>query len=162
MKLKTASHHRRWVLRLFEWAVLVSVVLLLIGVFLQRIEQLQVEAERLAFEGVVNSLNAAVMLCSISKNKAGEVSAGDNPMRLLDQVPLNYIGVFDDPYPEGLAGGHWVFHRGQRLLIYRTKQYRRAVSAFGDDRVRQFRLGEVASGKQKVKQFRLEVVEGLK
>ncbi len=155
MKPKMASHHRRWVLRVFEWALLVAVVMLLIGVLLQKVEQLQTEAERLSFEGVVNSLNAAVMLDSFVNNPIAALSEGDNPMQLLDQLPSNYLGTWDDSDSAVQADGQWYFDKVQRLLIYRTRKYRRASSAFGDDRARQFYLREVPPKKQLI----LEVVE---
>ncbi|OEU62111.1 MAG: hypothetical protein BA870_03045 [Desulfuromonadales bacterium C00003094] len=155
MKPKTASHHRRWVLRVFEWALLVSVVMLLMGVLLQKVEQLQAEAERLSFEGVVNSLKAAVMLDSFVNNPTEAISEGDNPMQLMDQLPSNYLGILDASDPAVQADGQWYFDKVQRLLIYRTQKYRRANSAFGDDRSRQFYLRGLPPKKQLI----LEVVK---
>ena len=65
MKPKSAGHHRRWVLRLFEWVVMACIVALLIGLFLNRVGQAQAMIERQNFQTTVRTLQAAVMLQSV-------------------------------------------------------------------------------------------------
>lgn len=140
MKPKTATHHRRWVLRLFEWSLLVIILQLLTGFFLQRVERLQASAEGLAFQGVVNSLKAGATFASINKDAQGMVLRGGNPMQLLEQVPANYVGELSQSEPKGSREGNWYFDSSQGLLIYFTREYRRTLSPLGKERRKLFRL----------------------
>lgn len=132
MKPKTASHHRRWVLRLFEWAVLLLVILLLMSLFLQRSERLQAEAERLTFQATVDALQSAVRYISLLQDQRpalyGALLKEGNPMPLLAvdpaQVPSNYLGELQRPDPRNIAGGQWYFDRSAGVLVYRVKNRR--------------------------------------
>lgn len=115
--------HKRWVLRLLEYVVTALVILLLMLRMLSRTEALQVEAERLSMQGVVRSLEAAVLLASILEDgrRPPEFRPGGNPMALIEQRPANYLGEFDGADPEAIAGGQWYFDARQRTLLYRVR-----------------------------------------
>jgi general secretion pathway protein G len=125
---KTASHHRRWTLRLFEWGVLTAMVLVLMGVFLGRVRRLQVEVERLNVQATVDSLRTAVLLAAVGGDARGRTApaSGGNPVRLLREqtglAPAGYLGELDDPDPAAIAPGSWYFDRRQGFLIYRVRR----------------------------------------
>lgn len=122
MTLKIATHHRRWVLRLFEWAVLTIVVLLLLGIFLHRIEGLQGEAERLNVKATIENLRTTVLLASIVQNPEKVVYPGANPVNLLaGETGLTisgYVGELTNPEAGKIAPKHWYFDPSQGALIY--------------------------------------------
>jgi hypothetical protein len=131
-KSKSPLYHKRWTLRLFEWAVLVFVLLLLISFFLRRFERLQAEAERLTFQATVNSLQQAVKYGSILREyrpKAyGALRQNGNPVPLLQDdivnLPFSYLGEIEQPDPKFIAGGQWYFDRTVGVLIYRIQNER--------------------------------------
>ncbi len=154
MKPKTASHHRRWVLRLFEWAALLLVILLLMNWFLQRSERLQAEAERLTFQATVDALQSAVRCISLLQDQRpalyGTLLKEGNPMPLLavapSQVPANYLGELQRPDPRNIAGGQWYFDRSAGVLVYRVKNSRFFDSGWTGPAMVRYRLvGQQAS-----------------
>jgi hypothetical protein len=128
MRLKTATHHRRWTLRLFEWGVLTAIILVLMGVFLGRMRHLQVEVERLNVQATVDSLRAAVLLAAVKGGANGRARPvpGGNPVRLLQEqtglAPNGYLGELDNPDPADIAPGSWYFDHRQGVLIYRVRR----------------------------------------
>jgi hypothetical protein len=122
MKQKTATHHRRWMLRLFEWALLAIIILLLLGFFLRRIEKLQAEAERLNVKAAIENLRTTVLLASIVQNPKRKVYPGGNPVNLLAAetgltIP-GYVGELTNQEAGKVAPGHWYFDRDQGALTY--------------------------------------------
>lgn len=122
MKAKSAGHHRRWVLRLFEWGVLACIVALLIGLFLNRVGQARAMIEQQNFLTTVRTLQAAVTLQSVIHPQ--EAIPGGNPVTAHQQqfgiVPAGYIGELASPDPASVAGGSWYFDRKERRLVYRV------------------------------------------
>ncbi len=103
--------------------VLVTVLVL---VALDRSITLRVQAERMAMEGVVQSLRTAAVergmqgRISGDRGSAGNV-AGTNPMLWLAQPPLNYLGELAGPDPATIPGGQWYFDSASHLLLYRVE-----------------------------------------
>jgi hypothetical protein len=42
-------------------------------------------------------------------------------MDFLAQVPKNYVGALQRPFPSGIDGGHWCFDTGTRVLVYQVR-----------------------------------------
>lgn len=108
---------------LFELAVTVSVIGVLIVVFLGRVSFYRDEAARLAFEQTVTALRAEVRLRVLALTIAGKrkdipALAGQNPMNWLAQKPANYLGEFYSPDTKKFASGNWFFDRSNGLLVY--------------------------------------------
>jgi general secretion pathway protein G len=128
-KPKSALHHKRWTLRLFEWGVLTCVLLILMGVFLRRVRYLQVKAESLNVQATVDNLRAAVLLTSVlrkhQKTERPEARSGGNPVALLKAEtglePDGYLGERSDAGLNEIAPGQWYYDRGQGALIYRLR-----------------------------------------
>ena len=126
MKPKTEVHRRRWLLRLFEWGVLVCIIALLAGMFLNRMGRAQAEIERQNFLSTVRAMRAAVLLQSVVRPE--DVAPGGNPAAVYrDQfglLPNGYVGQLDRPDPASVAGGAWDFDTGKRQLVYRVRSGR--------------------------------------
>lgn len=129
MKPKTPRHHKRWILRLFEWGVLACVILILMGVFLRKVRYLQAEAERLNVQAMVENMRAAVLIAGILPAKQvlqrSLAIPGGNPVALLEAqtglVPAGYMGELDEADQVRIATGSWYFDRPRQALIYRLR-----------------------------------------
>jgi hypothetical protein len=129
MKPKTPRHHKRWTLRLFEWGVLVCVILILMGVFLRKVRHLQAEAERLNVQAMVGNMRAAVLIAGIlpvkQVSQRSLVIPGGNPVALLQAqtglVPAGYLGELDEADSYRIAKGSWYFDRARQALVYRLR-----------------------------------------
>jgi len=112
---------------LFELAVVVAVVGVLMVVLLSRLAFYRDEAERLAYEQTVTALRTEVQLQAYALMIAGRTKniaalAGQNPMNWLAQKPANYLGEFYSPDVKKLASGNWFFDRSDGKLVYLLNQ----------------------------------------
>ena len=126
VKPKSTDHHRRWVLRLFEWGVITGMIALLYGVFLNHVERAQAEIERQNFLTAVRGMQTAVLLQSVIRPKT--VAPGGNPAKVYYQqfsiLPAGYVGEFNRPDPVTVTGGSWYFDSGEHQLVYRVRHTR--------------------------------------
>jgi hypothetical protein len=167
MKPKTPLHHKRWTLRLFEWGVLTCIILILIGVFLNKMRHLQAKAERLNVQATVENMRAAVLLAGILHQDRESVRAalrpGGNPVALLEEetglVPARYLGELDEADPGRIAPGHWYFDRSSQSLVYRLRSVDGFASPLsGPPRIR-FCLRQEGEGRTAATVLRLEACE---
>lgn len=130
VKPKSGGHRRRWMLRFFEWGVVVCIIALLAGISLNHMGRAQAEIERQNFLTTVRAMQAAVLLQSILRPE--EIAPGDNPATVYhDQfglLPTGYVGELDRPDPAAVPGGSWYFDAGKKQLVYhvRSKRYFRS------------------------------------
>ncbi|WP_308921675.1 type II secretion system protein [Janthinobacterium sp. J1-1] len=108
---------------LFELAVVVSVIGILIVVLLSRMAFYRDEAERLAYEQTLTALRTEVQLQTYALMIAGRQKeipalAGQNPMNWLAQKPPNYLGEIYSPDVKKLVSGNWFFDRSDGKLVY--------------------------------------------
>lgn len=108
---------------LIELIVVVSILAVTAGVFLNRITYYQERAEKAAMEGVVASLQSALTLQYgqiVTRGQPADVPAlaYANPMDWLQKRPGNYVGEFYDPTPASVEPGSWMFDLKTRDLIY--------------------------------------------
>lgn len=128
-KLRTPLPQKRWVLRLFEWGVVACVVLILMGVFLQKVRYLQVEAERLNVQAAIENMRASVLLVTVLRkdNETVRLHArpGGNPAAILKEemgiVPDGYIGALENAKPQDILPGQWYFDLDEKVLVYRLR-----------------------------------------
>jgi hypothetical protein len=122
VKPKSAAHHRRWVLRLFEWGVITCIIAVLCGLFLNRMGRAQAAIERQNFLTTVRSMQTAALLQSVLRPR--EVMPGDNPATVYyDQfglLPAGYAGELDGPDPAAVSVGSWYFDKREQQLVYRV------------------------------------------
>jgi general secretion pathway protein G len=104
-----------------ELAVSVIVALILLGIFLNRVQYYQEQAEKTAMEGVAISLGGALTLQYgqlMARGAAGDALKSANPMTWLVAPPKNYSGEFFDPVAGRIEAGNWFFDLKSRELIY--------------------------------------------
>lgn len=129
-----------------ETMLVLGLVAVLVMVALDRFVLIRVEAERVAMEAVLQALRTAALERSLHDKASGEprdVAAlqGSNPMRLLEQTPMNYLGELAGPDPATIPGGQWYFDARAGWLVYRVEHEAYFDSALpGAARVR-FKLG---------------------
>ncbi len=108
---------------LFELILVISIVSVLVGVFLNRFISYQELAERTAMEQVVATVQSALVLQFAQIQTRGQESdlaamAIDNPMRYLQKQPRNYAGEFYDATPISAESGNWIFDLKSREMVY--------------------------------------------
>jgi general secretion pathway protein G len=119
-----------------ELAVSLIISLILLTIFLNRVQYYQEQAEKTAMEGVASSLGRALTLQYgqlMTLDKPGDAVAlkNANPMNWLVAPPKNYSGEFFDPAAERIEAGNWFFDLRSRELIYvvRNRAHFKADSA---------------------------------
>lgn len=108
---------------LLELAVVVSIVGILAGMLLSRVNLFQDKAEIAAMENVVGVLRSALSMKAgqlIVQGRSAELSklTTINPMDLLAQKPANYAGEYYSPQKVKISPGNWYFNRKEFLLVY--------------------------------------------
>ncbi len=106
-----------------ELVVSLVVALILLGIFLNRFQYYQEQAEKTAMESVAISLGGALTMHYgqlMARGVAGDVGAlkSANPMTWLVAPPKNYSGEFFDPVAERIEAGNWFFDLKSRELVY--------------------------------------------
>jgi general secretion pathway protein G len=103
--------------------VVIIIVMVTMGLFLDRARFYQEQAEKIAMEQVASAIQSALTMQYgeiLTRGKASDVAAlaQDNPMNWLQKKPHNYAGEFYDPAPSSVESGNWVFDLKSRDLIY--------------------------------------------
>lgn len=117
--LKSAS----WGFTLIELVMVIIVIVVLAGVLLNYFLYYQEQAERVAMEQTVGSIQSALVLQVgrlMARGREAEIVllARDNPMKWMQKLPPNYVGEYYDPTPRSVAPGNWMFDLKSRQLIY--------------------------------------------
>lgn len=110
-------------LTLVDFAVSVIIALILLGIFVNRMQFYQEHAEKTAMEGIVATLASAFSLQYgqlLTRGKPGDAVAlkNANPMNWLTEKPKNYSGEFFDPAAGRIEAGNWFFDLKSRELVY--------------------------------------------
>lgn len=109
---------------LFELIVVITIVVILAGLFLLRVPIYQEQAEKAAMQQVEGAIQSALVLRygALMTRGAAEkelsILATDNPITWLQKMPPNYKGEYYDPSPRSIAPGNWMFDLKARELIY--------------------------------------------
>ncbi|MCK7577895.1 MAG: hypothetical protein MZV65_20395 [Chromatiales bacterium] len=106
--------------------MVIATISVLLAAAVERLWELQVDAERAAMEQVVGSLQSAVGIKLakhwVDEDFAGIRSlAGSNPRDQLAEVPRNYLGVRKAGEMAGTARAVWYFDPDRRELVYAVK-----------------------------------------
>lgn len=108
---------------LFELAVSITIITVLIGVLLQRMQLVQQQAEMVKVEQTIGILRSALAL-KTARMQAGQERdnianmANMNPMMLLQSPPQNYLGELFAPEQKDLTPGNWYFDKKEKMLVY--------------------------------------------
>ena len=108
---------------LIELIVVITVIVILIGVFLPRVWFYQEQAEKAAMEQVGGALQSALLMQYghlLAGGRESEVQnlVTENPTHWLMQEPGNYAGEFYGMTPAAISPGNWAFDLQTRELIY--------------------------------------------
>lgn len=111
---------------LLELAVVVSIVGILAGMLLSRVNLYQEEAEKVARENMLGTLRSALAMRAgqlVVQGRSDQLSklTTINPMDLLAQKPANYAGEYYSPQKAKISPGNWYFNRKEFLLVYITR-----------------------------------------
>ncbi|MDO8925772.1 MAG: prepilin-type N-terminal cleavage/methylation domain-containing protein [Sideroxyarcus sp.] len=110
---------------LIELIIVISIIVILAGMFLLRVPFYQERAEKVAMQQVEGALQSALVLRYGTLMARGAVNekevsqlANENPIDWLQQKPKNYAGEYFAPSPGVVAPGQWVFDLQSRELVY--------------------------------------------
>ncbi len=108
---------------LIELIIVITIIVVLMGLFLNRALFYMEQAEKTAMEQVAGSIQSALTMQYgqiLTRGKSSDVAAlaQDNPMNWLQKRPRNYAGEFYDPTPLAVESGNWVFDLKSRDLVY--------------------------------------------
>jgi general secretion pathway protein G len=111
---------------LIELVVVVTIIVVLMGLFFNRALFYQEQAEKTAMEGVAGTIQSALTMQYgqiITRGKPSDVEAlaQDNPMNWLQKRPGNYAGEFFDPTPLSVESGNWLFDLKTHDLVYMVR-----------------------------------------
>jgi prepilin-type N-terminal cleavage/methylation domain-containing protein len=108
---------------LFEFAVVVAIIGILMAVLLTRATGYQEQAEKAAMEQLLGTLDNALHYQIADLLMAGNMGAADrlvgrNPMEWLAEKPKNYAGEYYAPQTGVVAAGNWYFDLQNKNLVY--------------------------------------------
>jgi prepilin-type N-terminal cleavage/methylation domain-containing protein len=108
---------------LLELIIVITIIVVLMGFFMNRMMFYREQAEKTAMEQVVGVIQSALVMQYgqiMTRGKPSDVAAlaQDNPVNLLQKKPRNYSGEFYDPTPQEVAPGNWMFDLKSRDFIY--------------------------------------------
>lgn len=107
---------------LLELLVVIIIVSVLLAVAIDRLMRLQVVAERAAMEAIVGHLQSAIALTiseHVAKDRIRELEKyiDSNPMELLADTPVNYLGSFAEA-PQNAETASWWYNTSSKTLVY--------------------------------------------
>lgn len=108
---------------LLELIIVITLIVVLMGLFLNRSLFYQEHAEKAAMEQVAGAIQSALTMQYgqiLMRGKPSDIEAlaQDNPLNWLQKKPANYAGEFYDPTPSSVESGNWMFDLKSRDLIY--------------------------------------------
>ncbi len=112
---------------LFELAVTVVIIGILMAALLSRVTFYRVQAERVAMDQVLGVLRSALSMKAgqlVAQGRGGDLSKllTINPMDMLAQKPANYLGETYTPQNGKISLGNWYFNRKLLLLVYIARE----------------------------------------
>jgi prepilin-type N-terminal cleavage/methylation domain-containing protein len=110
---------------LIELIVVITIIVVLGGIFLTRVPLYQEQAEKAAMQQMEGTLQSALVLRfgalmarGASNEKELHTLSTDNPITWLQKLPPNYKGEYYDPSNSTVPPGNWMFDLKTRELIY--------------------------------------------
>lgn len=107
---------------LLELVVVIIIISVLLAMAMDRLMKLQVVAEQAAMENIIGHLQSAIGLTiseHIAKGQIPELNKyiETNPMDLLADTPVNYLGSFPN-IPKNIETGSWWYANDSKTLVY--------------------------------------------
>lgn len=121
---KNQLNHRGFTL--FEFTIVILLIGVMMSFAIDRLLQLQIDAERTSVQQIIGTLSSAVNLQvaelvvehGLESIKSLE---NTNPMNYLSELPYNYSGNKSDKDAGQHASGIWYFDSNQSVLVYKVK-----------------------------------------
>lgn len=111
---------------LLEMIVVISIMGILGVVLAGRLQRYAAVAEKTSMEYTANQINTALTFEFASRMTKGRREVQDmlavNPVKLLAQKPINYLGEYRDPPAGEEYEGHWYFDSERRELVYLVRR----------------------------------------
>ena len=110
---------------LLELVVVIVIISILVAVALNRLLPYIDEAERVGVLTLESQIKSTLMTSAakrIAGGKAASISEldGSNPMQLMLETPLNYVGELRGYDENAVPRRNWYFDLNTRRLVYRT------------------------------------------
>ncbi len=107
---------------LLELLIVIIIISALLGFAIERLLKLQVQAERSAMQSLIGTLQSSIALTiseHIAKDRIPELKKfiNSNPMALLANTPVNYLGSFKNR-PESPEPANWWYEQNSQTLVY--------------------------------------------
>jgi len=154
---------------LLELVVVTIIVSILTVVAIQRLLVLQVDAERVVMESVVGSLRSGIGIKvaeKIVRQRIADLPAmeASNPIRLLAEVPNNYLGELSGIDPATLSPGSWYFDTQNGVLVYLVDNGRYFLGGLDNPPRVRFAVRLVYADKNSngIYDAGMDIIEGLK
>ena len=108
---------------LIELIVVIAIIVVMMGLFLNRMMYYVEQAEKTAMEEVAGAIQSSLTMQYgqiLTRGKPSDLPAlaQDNPMNWLQKKPRNYAGEYYDITPLSVESGNWVFDLKSRDLVY--------------------------------------------
>ena len=120
---------RERVYSLLEFAIVISLISVLITFAIDRLLPLTIAAERVAMQQTVGAIKSALSIELAGRAVTGGLAdiaklEYSNPMAYLAEIPTNYLGERAALEFSRIEPGNWYFDRQQRALVYRVRNQR--------------------------------------
>ena len=108
---------------LIELVIVIIIIAILMGLFMNRFLYYQEQAEKVAMEEMVGVIQSSLTMQYgqiMTRGKSSDVAAlvKDNPINWLQKNPSNYEGEFYEATLQSVQPGNWLFDLKTRELIY--------------------------------------------
>ncbi len=129
---------------LLELVIVIIIISTLLGFAIDKLLKLQVQAERSSMESIIGTLQSAIALTiseHIAKDKIPELKKylNSNPMTLLANSPVNYLGDFEGR-PENPEPASWWYEQNSHSLVYFVLNQEHFVSQTGEKGYAKFKI----------------------
>ena len=123
-------------LRYAEYALLVIIIGLIVLFLLNKVENLQKDAERMSLIVEINSMRAGVIAAIDNPPfDLDQVDHPHNPVHILKKPPKNYLGIIRDPKHKDIPAGSWYFDPKESALVYKAR-FEHTLPFFEEPRLR--------------------------
>ena len=113
---------------LYEFAIVVAITAALSTILLHRMDGYRRAAEEAAARHTVAALRTALQVEVARHPNSVATLAAQNPMRLLDRPPADYLGEFTLSETGRMEKNGWVFDPRDKTLVYLTSERERFAS----------------------------------
>jgi len=113
---------------MFELVFVITLFIVLGGIFTYRFRYLQEYAEKTVMQMTVMNMRTGLrykMAELMMENRMPELPAllKENPINWLEKMPVNYLGEIADAESREISPGNWYFDKKRGELVYRPRNH---------------------------------------